>query len=337
MADFDPPFADEAEKRAPSSLERPGGFPCGPADQALFNYMFNLLEGQITEVANSAGVTSNGDGDHTVLLRALQALIADIELGGGGGGGDTSGFVQFTQARSRLPIFPDIVGGRLTVTSPGAGQVRLASGGQFLHRGIWPITTTQEDFTTTASKSYHLRWRYNGGTPTYELLDLVPGGTYNPGSLNEANIAFDSTFDDMLIARVITNSSNIPTITTLANKAELGIEPDKVSGPTSGVTTLNWARLTDYLRGNTDYSARNRYSITGSPMIPGLNDIGSHVVHWNGAEAMTGPIYQYDRGQILDGSVIKNGGTVGGLPGTWRIWGRHHIDRQKFYYLNRIT
>lgn len=50
-----------------------------------------------------------------------------------------------------------------------------------------------------------------------DLASLV----YNPTVAAEINTAFDSTFDNMLVARVITNSSNIATITNLANKTQL--------------------------------------------------------------------------------------------------------------------
>ncbi|PHP66560.1 hypothetical protein CSC94_12790 [Zhengella mangrovi] len=259
MADFNPSFADGGERRAPTSTERNLGMACGPADYRLFNYLFNLMQGQVEATANEAGVTSNSDGDKTVLLRAIQALIAAAT-----GEGDTSGFILFTQARSRLPIFPDTqtANGRVGVTSPTTGVVRIPAGITFLHRGIFPVVTTLQDFATAASKVYHLRWRYNGGTPEYILADTVAGGAYNPSSLDEDDIAFDSTYDDMLIARVVTNSSNVPTITDLANKAFFSLL-DIVS-KVDGVSTLNWARLPAHLKGDPDFSDMTRYETTAS-------------------------------------------------------------------------
>ena len=44
---------------------------------------------------------------------------------------------------------------------------------------------------------------------------------YNPAALAEDNPAFDSTYDDMLVARIVTDASNVATITNLANKDAL--------------------------------------------------------------------------------------------------------------------
>ena len=104
------------------------------------------------------------------------------------------------------------------VTSPGTGVVRLPGSVSFLHRGIGLYTTAQEDFGTSASKTYHLRWDF--ATDDYLLEDLSDSG-YNPSSAAETSTAFDSTYDDMLIARVVTNSSNVVTVTDLVNKARL--------------------------------------------------------------------------------------------------------------------
>jgi len=210
MADFDPPFAQNGEFRFPNANEQSLGWPCGPIDQNLLNGLFRIHNGNIGNVIAEAGVTGP-DGDLTKLRRAIEALIAAAT-----GGGTAEDYILMTQARNRLPIFPDVqnVDGRIGVTAPSTGTVRLAGGVEFLHRGIFRVTTTQTDFATDPSKTYHLRWNPDDG---FVLRDLA-SGTYNPGTLSESNVAFDSTYSDMLIARVITNSSNVATITTLANK-----------------------------------------------------------------------------------------------------------------------
>ena len=221
MPDFDPPFAQNGEFRFPNANEQSLGWPCGPIDQNLLNGLFRLHNGNIGDVISSAGVTGP-DGDLTKLRRAIEALIAAAT-----GGGTVDDYILMAQARNRLPIFPDVqnVDGRIGVTAPSTGAVRLAGGVEFLHRGIFRVTTTQTDFATDASKTYHLRW-----TPTdgFVLRDLA-SGTYNPSTLSESNIAFDSAFDDMLIARVVTNSSNVATITTLANKDRLSASGEEIA------------------------------------------------------------------------------------------------------------
>lgn len=215
MVDFTPPFAENGDRRLPDNTEQSLGLSCDTQQlREVLNGIFNLHQGQIKAIADEAGVTPSGAGDKTLLNRAVLALIAAAT-----GGGDTSEFVLFSQARTRLPIFPEVstTDGRLSVTSPSAGTVALGAGTVFLHRGIFPTTTTYQEFSTDPSKTYHLRWNPTDG---FVLRDLA-SGTYNPGTLAESNIAFDSTFDDMLAARVITNSSNVVTITNLSNKASL--------------------------------------------------------------------------------------------------------------------
>ncbi len=150
----------------------------------------------------------------TQLLQAIQFLI-DAATGGGA----TENYLLMTQARARLPIFPEIStsDGTMTLTAPTTGTIRVPGGVTFMHRGIFPVTTTQTDFATEASNTYHVRWNTTDGLVIKRLSDT----TYNPSSLSETNASFDSRYDDMLIARVITNSSNVATITNLINKQDI--------------------------------------------------------------------------------------------------------------------
>jgi hypothetical protein len=175
MADFDPPFANSAEKRMPNASERENGMPCGPAMQALFNGLFNNLQGQFKHLGDQAGVSPNGENDHTFNFRAIEALISAAT-----GGGDTSQYLLISQARARLPIFPEILSadGRMNVISPASGTVRVPGGVDFMHRGIFPATTVETDFGTDASKTYHIRWNPTDGL---SLNDLA-SGTYNPNT-----------------------------------------------------------------------------------------------------------------------------------------------------------
>lgn len=245
MADFDPPFADQGERRLPSSTEQQLGFPCGPASRELFNGLFWLLQGQIKDIASEAGVIPSQEGDITLLKRAVLALIDAAT-----GGGTADNYILMDQARSRLPIYPDVQHetGHLGVLSPSTGTVRVPGSRTFLHRGIFPVTTVQTDFATDPSKTYHLRWNPTDG---FVLRDLA-SGTYNPGMLAETDPSFDSGYDDMLVARVITNSSNVATITNLANKNRLATEisdtgamtnPQTNNATRSTTLSWNWARL----------------------------------------------------------------------------------------------
>ncbi|GFO83153.1 MAG: hypothetical protein A49_27800 [Methyloceanibacter sp.] len=214
VEDFSPPFGESSERRLPTATERDNGFPCGAADQALFNGMFHLLEGQFKHLIDQAGVTPNQEGDPTTNYRAIQALIDAAT------GDNPLGYVLMSQARARLPIFPEILSadGRINPTAPATGTVRVPGGVDIVHRGIYLLNSTQTDLLTDASKTYHLRWDLS--TDTLSLQDLA-SASYNASSASEKDIAFDSDFDDALLARVITNSSNIAAITSLSNKPRL--------------------------------------------------------------------------------------------------------------------
>lgn len=210
MADFDPPFGASGEYRMPESSEQEQGFQCGPADMALFIGLFNRIESELGHLIKFAGLDPT-NADMTQVRKAIQALISTAT-----GGGDTSAFLTLAQARQRLPIMPHTEGtvGHLGVIAPATGTIRIPAGTTFLHRGIFPVTTVQTDFTTVASKTYHLRWDPTNG---FRLRDLADAA-YNAGTLAETVPFFDTSYDDVLWARVITNSSNVATITNLINK-----------------------------------------------------------------------------------------------------------------------
>ncbi|MEH7848465.1 hypothetical protein [Rhizobium laguerreae] len=233
---------------------------------------------EIMAVLAAAGVTGSSD-DLTQLLQAIQFLIAAAT-----GGGDTSNFVLMPAARSRIPIFPEVLtaDGRIPVTSPSAGQVRVPAGYDFLHRGIFAVTTVQTDFATVANKTYHLRWSPVAG---FALKDLADSG-YNPTALAETNEAFDSLYDNMLVARVVTNASNVPTITNLVNLNRLEAEvttagPGTAAGDNisySNTFTLNWSRTP-------------KAQVVGSVVFTGTSSVGSGQTIVN--QVLVGPKTRY--------------------------------------------
>jgi hypothetical protein len=223
-----------------------GSYPSGRSIEYPMREILAVIE-------NAALAPSNGD--LTQLLQAINALIAQaIAAAGGGGGGGTP--ADFTL----MPIYPHItVGSGIMSFTAGAGSVAVPDGQTFIHRGgkLYNSTDTASaarTFTTAANKTYHLRWRYNAGAPAFGLYDLADAG-YNPTSAAETIAAFDSAYDDMLIARVVTNGANVPTVTALKNLHHLAFSgvlagTDGQSLGASGANflvqnTLNWARSPD--------------------------------------------------------------------------------------------
>jgi len=194
------------------------------------------------------------------------------------------------------PIFPEILAtSNIFTFTSSTGSVSINSGLAWVWRGLRGFNTAhfssiERTFSTQASKTYHLRW-YAPGTSqapqaTYPrgrfmLQDLADGG-YNPSANTDSSTSFDSTYDNMLIARVVTNGSNVPTITALKNLAVLTGQLSKSTFHVSTATwnglatasaTLNWARsprvqwqyanaeyTTNFDAINTMYTALTRYS-----------------------------------------------------------------------------
>jgi hypothetical protein len=218
--------------------------PAGQAGSRVPALAIEMPQREIVTVIKNAGLVPNKT-DPTQLYQAIEQRI----LAATGGGGDEN-YVLMTEARVRLPIYPEGLSadGRIPVFAPGAGQVRLPAGYEFLHRGIFLVTTEQIDFATTANKTYHLRWSPSEG---FALRDLA-NAAYNPAALAESNPVFDSGYDDVLWAKVTTNASNIANVVNLANKSSfrrtdrleflfIGASLDWVELANSGVE-LNWAR-----------------------------------------------------------------------------------------------
>lgn len=181
---------------------------------------------ELEHLIRFAGLTPSGT-DLEQVRKAIELLIDAAT-----GGGNVSQYLLVSQARARLPIYPEILSddGVMNVSSPAAGSVLVPPTVSFMHRGIFPVNTSdfseaQRSFATAPNKTYHLRWSPAAGFALRDLAD----GSYNPGSLVETNVTFDTGYDDMLIAKVTTGPNNIATITNLANKNILKYSYDRDS------------------------------------------------------------------------------------------------------------
>jgi hypothetical protein len=219
--DYNAPFGSADPNAAYVDRNTPGAV-AGSKVPAL---AIEMPQREIVTVIKNAGLTPNKT-DPTQLDQAIDQKILAIT----GGGGDEN-YVLMTQARVRLPIFPEVMtaDGLIPVISPSAGQVRVPAGYEFLHRGIFSVTTVQADFATAANKTYHLRWMPSGGFSLRDLADAA----YNPTAAAESSRSFDSTYDDMLVARVVTNAGNSPTVTNLVNKNRILLEISEAGSMTS--------------------------------------------------------------------------------------------------------
>ena len=197
------------------------------------------------------------------------------------------------------PIFPEVTtsDGRLNITTAAVSPsaiVEIATGTVFVHRGGAPFSTSdfsqaERQLTLAANKTWHVRWHAPGKG------DAVPASTYPKGRFvakdcsdtgycpggvgSEGQAALDTTFDDMLIAKIVTGAAGAsPSYTQLSNKARLSATLVKSTiekqlstwtGLPSLAPTLNWSRRPQLSRGNEDYdvTASNesmaRYTITG--------------------------------------------------------------------------
>lgn len=219
---------------------------------------------EVLAVIEGAGLTPTS-ADLTQLKQAIATMIAAaVSSGGGGGSGETLNFLL-------NPVYPytTVNGGFMTVNA-GSGSVELAAGQTFVYRGGISISTSDfeladRQFATLANKTYHLRWRYNAGEPELSLNDLADAG-YNPGSLAETHQAFDTGFDDMLIARVVTNGSNVATITPLKNVPNMGVA-ELIAGTDGQLVGSNgasfaFAKVLNWARSPQSYSLTLAKSVT---------------------------------------------------------------------------
>lgn len=70
MSSINLPFAASGDRRAPNVGELSAGFPCGPLDLELFNWLHWWTTGQFDEAITAAGLTA----DDAVLVQLAQAI-----------------------------------------------------------------------------------------------------------------------------------------------------------------------------------------------------------------------------------------------------------------------
>jgi hypothetical protein len=216
------PDASYVDRSTPDS--RRGSVPPGKAVEAP--------QREIVNVIVQAGLTPD-ENDNTQLWAALKHFF------------------------SQVPFYPECTtsNGKFDVSQPSAGTIRVPAGVTWTMRGARSFSTTEAvNLTTLANKTYHLRWTETLG---FHLKDLANTSYNSSGSpADETLAAFDSSYDDVLVARVVTNGSNVATITNLINKTKLAVLTNKRLAVTGALNwtvrvgsaiTLDWARTPEWI------------------------------------------------------------------------------------------
>ena len=140
------------------------------------------------------------------------------------------------------PVYPEILTPDNTLSVSGVNNgdgtvtISIAEGQEFLIQDVKINTTGRTDLSftvpipTTAGQvdTYHLRYSLNGKSINNHIpnknsfyLISVADASYNPNSVDESDIQFDTKYDDMLIAKVEIADTGTVTITPLINKMKI--------------------------------------------------------------------------------------------------------------------
>lgn len=223
--------------------------PCSPgatdgtAVQAVF---LNGVLQQLRRAIRGMGVTED-NADDDMLLKAIQAAA--------------SGLASEASLLVNMPIHGFVGAAGLIGTTTALGQIIVQTGQNIVRRGVRAyamddISLANRTFATIASRTYHLRWYAPGigrATPASSwpagrlfLEDLLDTAIYNPSSLAETAASFDSTYDSILLARIVTNGSNSLTVTPLLGLPWLNGQftraPEKPAASFTTLHTFNWNR-----------------------------------------------------------------------------------------------
>lgn len=210
---------------------------------------FNTIQRELAAIIQKFGGVLDPNNDRQLLdtINRITLVRADPRVKG-------------ARPVGKIPYYPDILTPSATLAMSVQGDNSLCINPEqfFIWRGVWKINTSDYNlasrtFAFVANATYHLRWRASVG---FELKNLQDAH-YNPGALLETHTAFDTTYDDVLLARIITSDTNVPTITLLKNQHMLrtvwhsddipcwvGLQTNQVyhQTPAQAIYALNWGR-----------------------------------------------------------------------------------------------
>lgn len=172
------------------------------------------------------------------------------------------------------PFYPDVqtAAGCLAITDNGDGTITIAPAqkwfmeGKYFNTDDYPVA--DRTFAIPATGFFHLRFTQANG---FALKDLG-GVTYNPSGIDEAAPVFDTTYTDMLIAKIDNG-----VCTPLVNKARLDlsaiIKETKVVGTNSWIwesqagLNFNWSRTPTVLMAQMGMIVSGGYGALEPPII----------------------------------------------------------------------
>jgi hypothetical protein len=176
----------------------------------------NSLLAQVRGAIRGRGVTEDNTDDE-MLLNAINSTVV--------------GYMREADFSAASTIFPEMRPGGLVARTVSAGQIVVSASQSIIWKGFKTFsfdafTILQRTFSTSPNTTYHLRWYAPGAGFASPAISFPAGRlmllsladiAYNPSLIAEASGTFDTTPDSALLARVVTNGSNILTVTPLLN------------------------------------------------------------------------------------------------------------------------
>lgn len=183
-----------------------------PASKVSAQWL-NSQQRELVNLIQGLGTKLNPNDD-SQLSQRLRELTPLRHLGAIANHHGLAGFNHYPHIASQSQ--------HLEIIQHDAWKIEIAPGQTFNWRGVWRIdtdafSTLERSFELAPNSTYHLRWR---STDSFLLLHLQDAA-YNPQDLKESNPSFDTTFDDMLIARISSDEQGITEIVTLRNSQHL--------------------------------------------------------------------------------------------------------------------
>lgn len=174
---------------------------------------FNSVQHELVAVVEKFGgvLDSRNDGQFWDTINRIALVRPDSRL-------------KQIRPVCKIPYYPEILtlSAVLAITTNDDNTIRIDPEQFFVWRGVWKINTSDYNeisrtFLLIPNAIFHLRWNAKEGFVVKNLQDV----NYNSGGLTEHDASFDTTHDDMLIARVATDGNATPTITLLKNRHSL--------------------------------------------------------------------------------------------------------------------